>query len=74
MPELIYDGHVYIAMPPLFKVIPKRGEEQYLYDEKDLERYRRVHTGDFTLQRYKGLVKWMRSSFGRPHWTRSGVY
>lgn len=55
MPELIYDGHVYIAMPPLFKVIPKRGEEQYLYDEKDLERYRRVHTGDFTLQRYKGL-------------------
>lgn len=55
MPELIYDGHVYIAMPPLFKVIPKRGEEQYLYDEKDLDRYRKTHTGDFTLQRYKGL-------------------
>ncbi|WP_394527088.1 DNA gyrase/topoisomerase IV subunit B [Lacrimispora sp. JR3] len=55
MPELIYDGHVYIAMPPLFKVIPKRGEEQYLYDEKELERYRRTHKGDFTLQRYKGL-------------------
>ncbi len=55
MPELIYDGHVYIAMPPLFKVIPKRGEEQYLYDEKELERYRRTHTGEFTLQRYKGL-------------------
>lgn len=55
MPELIYNGHVYIAMPPLFKVIPKRGEEQYLYDEKALERYRKTHTGDFTLQRYKGL-------------------
>ena len=55
MPELIYNGHVYIAMPPLFKVIPKRGEEQYLYDEKDLERYRKTHTGEFTLQRYKGL-------------------
>lgn len=55
MPELIFNGHVYIAMPPLFKVIPKRGEEQYLYDEKELERYRRTHTGDFTLQRYKGL-------------------
>ena len=37
------------------KVIPKRGEEQYLYDEKELERYRKTHTGDFTLQRYKGL-------------------
>ena len=55
MPELIYDGHVFIAMPPLFKVIPKRGEEQYLYDEKELELYRKTHTGDFTLQRYKGL-------------------
>ena len=55
MPELIYNGHVFIAMPPLFKVIPKRGEEQYLYDEKELERYRRTHKGEFTLQRYKGL-------------------
>ncbi len=55
MPELIYNGHVYIAMPPLFKVIPKKGEEQYLYDEKELEKYRKTHKGEFTLQRYKGL-------------------
>lgn len=55
MPELIHNGHVYIAMPPLFKVIPKRGEEQYLYDEKALERYKKNHSGDFSLQRYKGL-------------------
>lgn len=55
MPDLIYNGHVYIAMPPLFKVIPKKGEEQYLYDEKELERYRKTHSGDFILQRYKGL-------------------
>ena len=55
MLELIQNGHVYIAMPPLFKVIPKKGKEEYLYDEKALERYRRTHTGEFTLQRYKGL-------------------
>jgi len=55
MPELIYNGHVYIAMPPLYKVIPSRGQEMYLYDDKELERYRRSHTGDFRLQRYKGL-------------------
>lgn len=55
MPELIYNGHVYIAMPPLYKVMPNRGQEQYLYDDKELERYRKTHTGDFRLQRYKGL-------------------
>lgn len=55
MPELIYEGHVYIAMPPLYKVMPKSGEEEYLYDDKALEKYRRTHKGPFTLQRYKGL-------------------
>ena len=55
MPELIYEGHVYIAMPPLYKAIPSRGEEEYLYDDKALEKYRKRHTGTFTLQRYKGL-------------------
>lgn len=55
MPELIYDGHVYIAMPPLYKAIPKRGNEEYLYDDKELEKYRKKHGNNFTLQRYKGL-------------------
>ena len=55
MPELIYEGHVYIAMPPLYKAMPSKGEEEYLYDDKALEKYRKKHKGPFTLQRYKGL-------------------
>lgn len=55
MPELIYGGHVYVAMPPLYKVIPSKGAEEYLYDDAALDKYRKTHTGNFTLQRYKGL-------------------
>ncbi|MCI1551536.1 MAG: toprim domain-containing protein, partial [Lachnospiraceae bacterium] len=58
MPDLIYQGHVYVAMPPLYKVMPQngKGKEEYLYDDAALEKYRRNHkNGTFTLQRYKGL-------------------
>ncbi len=55
MPELITEGHVYIAMPPLYKAMPSKGKEEYLYDDKALAKYRKTHKGPFTLQRYKGL-------------------
>jgi DNA gyrase subunit B len=55
MPDLIYEGHVYLAMPPLYKAMPSKGKEEYLYDDKALEQYRKRHKTSFTLQRYKGL-------------------
>lgn len=66
MPELINQGHVYIATPPLYKAEMKKTDKQgkggkkgdsvYLYDDKALEKYRQSHpSGSFTLQRYKGL-------------------
>ena len=42
-------------MPPLYKAMPSKGEEEYLYDDAALARYRKTHKGSFTLQRYKGL-------------------
>ena len=56
MPELIYEGHVYIAMPPLYKVMPSKGEGEYLYDDRALAEYRKEHPNtNFKLQRFKGL-------------------
>ena len=56
LPDLIYEGHVYIAMPPLYRTVPSKGKGEYLYDDKALERYRKTHAGKkFTLQRFKGL-------------------
>lgn len=54
MPDLIHQGHIYLATPPLYKAIPKRGAEEYLYDDAALAEYRKHHK-NFTLQRYKGL-------------------
>ena len=55
MPELITHGHVFLATPPLYKAMPQKGEETYLFDDAALTRYRAEHKGNFTLQRYKGL-------------------
>lgn len=54
MPDLINEGHIYLANPPLYKVIPKRGNPEYLYNDKELAEYRKSHK-NFSLQRYKGL-------------------
>ncbi len=54
MRELVMAGHVYIGMPPLYKV--KKGNvEEYAYDDKELqEKIAKVGKG-YSLQRYKGL-------------------
>ena len=55
MPELIYAGKLYRAMPPLYRVKPKKGKAEYIYDDKALEAYRKKHGNNFDIQRYKGL-------------------
>lgn len=53
-PNLINEGHIYIAIPPLYRVGEGK-HMQYLYSDEELNRYRKKHTGKFTIQRYKGL-------------------
>ncbi len=54
MRELVMNGHVYIGMPPLYKV-HKGNVEEYAYDDKELaEKIAKVGRG-YSLQRYKGL-------------------
>ncbi|MDZ7672519.1 MAG: DNA topoisomerase (ATP-hydrolyzing) subunit B [Halanaerobiales bacterium] len=55
MKELIDEGHIYLARPPLYKVTYRKNS-QYIFDEKALEEYREEHgSGNFSIQRYKGL-------------------
>lgn len=51
--ELITGGHVYMGMPPLYKV-QKGNNVTYAYDDEELARITRAMKG-YTLQRYKGL-------------------
>ena len=56
MRPLIEEGHVYIAQPPLFKVVPKsrKAEEVYAYSDEELARLLLQYPGA-DIQRYKGL-------------------
>lgn len=53
MKELILDGHVYIGLPPLYKV--EYGKQvKYLYSDEELAAFT-ANLKDYSLQRYKGL-------------------
>ena len=54
MRELITDGHVYIGMPPLYKV-QKGSKTVYCYDDNALPPAIKEVGKGYTLQRYKGL-------------------
>jgi DNA gyrase subunit B len=53
--DLVLKGHVYLAVPPLYKI--KKGKQEfYLYNDEELEEYRKNHDGEkYEIQRYKGL-------------------
>lgn len=53
-PDLITEGHIYIAIPPLYRVGEGKNIK-YLYSDDELEKYRAAHKNKFTIQRYKGL-------------------
>lgn len=54
MRELINEGHVYIGLPPLYKV-EKRGQAEYAYDDAALEELKKKMGRGVEIQRYKGL-------------------
>ncbi len=55
MPELIKQGHVYLAQPPLFK-IEKNKKVWYAYDDDQMNQIlNEIGRGDNMIQRYKGL-------------------
>ncbi|MCK4418546.1 DNA topoisomerase (ATP-hydrolyzing) subunit B [Candidatus Aerophobetes bacterium] len=55
MQELIREGYVYIAQPPLYRVKSK-GKEYFLYTEEEFEKLReKLENAKMEVQRYKGL-------------------
>ena len=55
MRPLIENGHVYSAMPPLYKASQKGKEDVYLYSEEEKLAFDAQATGKVEYQRYKGL-------------------
>ena len=74
MPELIYEGHVYIAMPPLYKAMPKKGERNICMMTKHWKNTGKTIQVLSHCNGTKVLARWMRSSCGRRHLIRRGVF
>jgi DNA gyrase subunit B len=54
LPQLIKQGYVYIAQPPLFKI--REGKKDvYLYSDAELKRYLETNRGKPVISRFKGL-------------------
>ena len=55
-PELVINGHIYAAVPPLFRITTKKNEYIYLRDAAALEQYKIKHIGEkYAVNRNKGL-------------------
>ncbi|AHB40403.1 TPA: DNA gyrase subunit B [candidate division WWE3 bacterium] len=55
MPELIQEGHIYVAVPPLYKAVWGK-EKRYLFDDRDREKFLKTPEGQKAVtQRFKGL-------------------
>ncbi len=54
MRPLVTEGHVYLGMPPLYRVTQK-GETRYAYNDQELDKILSEIKGQYNLQRYKGL-------------------
>ena len=53
-PDLIIEGHVYSAEPPLFRATTKKNEYFFLKGQQELDDFKKHHT-NFEIQRCKGL-------------------
>lgn len=59
-PALFDHGHVYVGMPPLYKVEWGKGKVEYCYDEEEKDKVvARLGDKTHTLQRFKGLGEMM---------------
>ena len=55
-PELLTKGHIYVAIPPLFRITTKKNQYIYLRDGIELEEYKTQHNGEsYLVSRNKGL-------------------
>jgi len=67
MPQLIENGNIYFAVPPLYSI--KQGKNMtYAYSDAQRDEIIENMTGKYEVQRYKGLMKiWPLSFLPRYH-------
>ena len=54
-PELVESGHIWVAIPPLYRITDSKNNYIYLKDDKALNDYKKTYKGNYTVGRLKGL-------------------
>jgi DNA gyrase subunit B len=64
-PELVINGHIWITMPPLYRITKGKDTYIYLKDDKELEEYKKAHENEkYLINRNKGLGEQDSSELG----------
>ena len=64
-PELVMNGHIWITMPPLYRITKGKDTYIYLKDDKELEEYKKAHENEkYLINRNKGLGEQDSSELG----------
>ena len=54
-PELIENGHIWVAIPPLYRITDNKNNYIYLLDDNALDDYKKKHKSGYIINRMKGL-------------------
>ena len=62
-PELVENGYIYAAVPPLYRAVFSDGSSKYIKNDEELEEFRKSCSKKYELRRFKGCEESLALSY-----------